>query len=230
MVGQTIRKVFCMKFNKIYAFGDSYIDNYHINKKAGIVSKKDRPKLWIEQLCEFYAPKFYYNYGHAGADSKSIMTEIEKHNFTKDDLIVVVLSNNPPSGVDNNLKYQEYILHLPCSKIIFHNDYLPEYESSYTFPLSLEEISTNEILSNIKEIKTRNYDKRIGHMSWINHDILFDSCVKMINGELDFHYHQFEFKFLTLDEAFHQDTESISKGFFRYPDEDNTYSELFIYD
>ena len=40
-----------MKFNKIYAFGDSYIDNYHINKKAGIVSKKDRPKLWIEQLC-----------------------------------------------------------------------------------------------------------------------------------------------------------------------------------
>ena len=109
MVGQTIRKVFCMKFNRIYAFGDSYIDNYHINKKTGFVSKKDRPKLWIEQLCEFYAPKSYYNYGQAGEDSKLIMTEIEKHNFTKDDLIVVVLSNNPPSGVDNNLKYQEYI-------------------------------------------------------------------------------------------------------------------------
>jgi len=35
-------------------------------------------------------------------------------------LIVAVLSNNPPSGVENNLEYQKYIMNLPCAKIIFH--------------------------------------------------------------------------------------------------------------
>ena len=218
-----------MEYHRIFAFGDSYVDNHLINKKSGIVSKNDRPKLWIEQLCSHYAPKFYYNYGHAGADSKTIISKIKQCEFKENDLIVVVLSNNPPSGVDDNLEYQKYILNLPCKKIIFHNDYLPIYESPFTFPLSLEIISTNEIISKMRDIKKRNYDKRIGHMSWINHDILLNCCLKMLNGEKDFHYHQFEFKFLTLDEAFHPDTDSVAKGFFKYP-EDKSYSEIFIYD
>tara|TARA_B100000949_G_C14272655_1_gene448072 strand:- start:680 stop:1300 length:621 start_codon:yes stop_codon:yes gene_type:complete len=205
-----------MKFDRIFVFGDSYVDNYRINKKSGIVPEIDKPKLWIERLVEFYAPNSYFNYGHAGSDSKSIIIEIKKHNFLKHDLIVAVLSNNPPSGVENNLEYQKYIMNLPCAKIIFHNDYLKEYKSPCTYPLSLEDISTNEILSNINEIKKRRYDRRIGHMSWINHDILFDSCIKMINGDNNFYYEQFEFKFLTLDEAFHPDTESISSGLFIY--------------
>ena len=71
----------------------------------------------------------------------------------------------------------------------------------------------------MRDIKKRNYDKRIGHMSWINHDILLNCCLKMLNGEKDFHYHQFEFKFLTLDEAkkFHLILIQLQKFFFKYP-------------
>ena len=198
-----------MAYHRIFAFGDSYIDNNRINKKSGYVSEKDKKKLWIEKIVNFYKPKYYFNYGKSGSDSKYTIEKIKKFNITnpfgflKDDLLIVVLSNNPYSGMKNNLQYQKYIIDLPCSKIIFHVNYLENYKSSNTFPLSLEKISYLEI--NAQKIDNKKYDKRINHLSWCNHQILFDCCVKFIEGHKNFYYEQFEYKFLNLNEAFHCD-------------------------
>lgn len=197
-----------MEYHRIFAFGDSYIDNIHINKKSGLVNDDDRPKMWIEKIVEFYKPRHYFNYGKSGSDSNFSIDKIKNfqicnpYGFAHDDLLIVVLSNNPNSGVRNNLEYQKYIIDLPCSKIIFHNEYNDEYKSKHTFPLSLEDISCHEIYE--KNINRR-YDKRVNHLSWINHQILFDCSIKFINGNKFFSYDDFEYKFLNINEAFHCD-------------------------
>ena len=111
---------------------------------------------------------------------------------------------------------QKYIEELSCSKIIFHNDYTEEYKSRNIFPLSLENISRYEINEKSDEIMKRRYDKRVNHLSWCNHKILFDCCVKFIDGNKYFSYDEFDYKFLKLDEAFHSETYESTKLPFIY--------------
>jgi len=211
-----------MEYHRIFAFGDSYIDNIRINKKSGLVDENDKPKMWIEKIVNFYKPRHYFNYGKSGSDSKYTIEKIKNfqlsnpYGFTDNDLLIVILSNNPPSDVDNNLNYQKYIEELSCSKIIFHNDYTEEYKSRNIFPLSLENISRYEINEKSDEIMKRRYDKRVNHLSWCNHKILFDCCVKFIDGNKYFSYDEFDYKFLKLDEAFHSETYESTKLSFIY--------------
>ena len=62
----------------------------------------------------------------------------------------------------------------------------------------------------------RRYDRRVNHLSWCNHQILFNCCLKFINGDKDFSYDEFEYKFLKLDEAFHSETYESTKLSFIY--------------
>lgn len=209
-------------YHRIFAFGDSYVDNNRINKKSGFVDEDDRYKIWTEKIINFYKPRHYYNYGKSGSDSKYTYEKIKNfqlcnpYGFTDNDLLIVVLSNNPPSDIKNNLKYQKYIEDLSCSKIIFHNNYIEDYKSKSTFPLSLENISLNEINEKSDEIRNRRYDKRVNHLSWCNHQILFDCCIKFISGDKYFSYDEFKSKFIKLDEAFHSETYVSTKLSFIY--------------
>ena len=83
----------------------------------------------------------------------------------------------------------------------------------YTFPLSLYDISNYEILSKQEEISKRRWDRRVNHLSWSNHNILCDCIIKMLNGFNNFYYDDFNFKFLSLDAAYHTELVENKKGF-----------------
>ena len=70
-----------MEYHRIFAFGDSYIDNIRINKKSGSVEENDRPKMWIEKIVDFYKPRHYFNYGKSGSDSEYTIEKIKNLTF-----------------------------------------------------------------------------------------------------------------------------------------------------
>ena len=86
-----------------------------------------------------------------------------------------------------------------------HVHYDEKLNHPFTFPLSLYDISMNEIYSNSDKVKNRRWDKRINHLSWNNHDILFECIIRMIKGDNNFSYDMFNSKFLSVDQAYHSD-------------------------
>jgi hypothetical protein len=198
-------------YYRLFIFGDSFADNKRLNThKGGIrnhfIPQEDLPKLWSEQLRFKINPREYYNYGKIAKGPMYSMNLIRKENFSKDDLIIVVLSfHDVPSNdlVEINLKNQNFIHSLNAKTLVFHVYYNEAFKHEYTFPLSLYNISYYEILSNLEEIYKRRWDKRVNHLSWINHDILCDCIISMLDNKNDFFYDDFEFKFLKLNEAYH---------------------------
>ena len=77
-----------MEYHRIFAFGDSYIDNIRINKKSGLVDENDKPKMWIEKIVNFYKPRHYFNYGKSGSDSDFSIEKIKNfQQFNDNDLL-----------------------------------------------------------------------------------------------------------------------------------------------
>tara|TARA_B100000949_G_C14108877_1_gene377472 strand:- start:21 stop:659 length:639 start_codon:yes stop_codon:yes gene_type:complete len=208
-------------YDRLFIFGDSFADNKRLNShKSGIrnhfVSQEELPKLWSEQLKTKINPREYYNYGKISRGPMYSMNLIRKEKFSKNDLIIVVLSfHNVPSNdlVEINLKNQNLIHSLNAKTLVFHVFYDEIFKHDYTFPLSLYDISNNEILSTMEEISKRRWDRRINHLSWTNHNILCDCVISMLNDKNDYYYDDFKFKFLKLDDAYHSKLVENKLGF-----------------
>jgi len=214
-----------MTFNQIFIFGDSFADNDRLNTyKGGIrdsnlhkVNKNDLSKLWTEKLKNNLNHSEYHNHGQIARGPYHTMNMIKKQTYTEEDLIVAVLSFHDVIDNDRlfeiNLKHQNYIHSLKAKTIILHVYYDEILKHEYTFPLSLYDISNYEILSKQEEISKRRWDRRVNHLSWTNHNILCDCILKMLNGFNNFCYDDFNFKFLSLDEAYHSELVENKKGF-----------------
>ena len=214
-----------MKFDKIFVFGDSFVDNLRLNTfKRGIrddethrVNQLELPKLWTEKIKRELNPNNFYNFGKIARGPNHTIDLIKKQKFKKEDLLIVVLSfhdicyDSMETLYLENLKNQNFIHSIDCTTLVFHGHYNEILFHKYTFPLSLIEISFNEILSSREKIYERRWDKRINHLSWENHEILYNCVIKMIKGENNFYYDDFEFKFLDLDDAYHDELTEESK-------------------
>ena len=166
------------------------------------------PRLWSEKLRAQLKPEVYFNFGITNTGPAYVMQKIKKIDFLEDDIVVTVLSIhdvNKPELIDFNLKNQNYIHNLPAKTIVLHVNYSEKLSHPYTFPFSLLDISWNEIDADRTEIKKRRWDKRINHLSWCNHDVLFDCILDMIDGNNKFTSDRFHKQFLSLDKAYHSD-------------------------
>ena len=227
VVGKKSREIFQqltggvkMTFDRIFLYGDSFVDNKRLNShkypiRKHYVSDEDLPKLWTEQLKSKINHNEFFNFGKIATGPTHTIDLIKEQNFSSNDLLIVNLSFHDifsvkESGFFNDLELykinfenQEYIHSLKCTTIVSHNYYDTIMEHQYTFPLSMNELSFNEIIAKYDDICQRRWDRRINHLSWKNHDILSNCILKMIDGFNDFNYYDFEYKFLTLDEAYH---------------------------
>ncbi len=199
---------FIERIERIFVFGDSFADNVRINKKSGYILQEHLHLIWSEKIKNFLKPKKYFNYGACATGPTHTINEIKKINFTENDLVIVILSFHDVDNdklFDINLKNQNFIHNLSAKTIVMHVHYDEKLCHPFTFPLSLYDISMNEIYSSLSEIQVRRWDKRINHLSWCNHEILFNCVIKMLDGFNDFYYDMFDFKFLNVDEAYHPD-------------------------
>ena len=197
-----------MIFKRIFIYGDSFVDNTRINKKSGKVLQKDLPLLWTERIKNYFKPKEYFNYGICATGPSHTVNEIKKVSFSDNDLLIAILSFHDADFkrlFDVNLENQSLIHDLPAKTIVMHVHYDEKLNHPFTFPLSLYDISMNEIYSNSDKVKNRRWDKRINHLSWNNHDILFECIIRMIKGDNNFSYDMFNSKFLSVDQAYHSD-------------------------
>ena len=211
-----------MTFDRIFLYGDSFIDNKRLNShkypiREHYVSDEELPKLWTEQLKLKINHNNFFNFGKIGTGPTHTIDLIKEQNFSSNDLLIVNLSFHDIFPTHDfelyeiNLENQKYIHSLKCTTIVSHNYYDKIMEHPYTFPLSMSELSLNEIIAKHDDIWQRRWDRRINHLSWKNHDILSNCIFKMINGFNDFNYYDFEYKFLTLDEAYHPELVSFKK-------------------
>lgn len=207
---------FGTRIRRLFIFGDSFADNYKINKKSGYVSPQDLSLLWTEKIKVHLNPEKYYNLGQCATGPTHTINRIKNINFFDNDLLIVILSFHDVD-VNNlfeiNLENQNYIHKLPAKTIVLHVYYNEKLSHPYTFPLSLFDISWNEIFSNYDDIKVRRWDKRVNHLSWCNHDILANCVLEMLGGNNKFFYDIFNFKFLKLDDAYHPDLYNSNTAF-----------------
>ena len=215
------------RLNRIFVFGDSYVDDRRPNsfkKDEGRISLiQDQDKLWTHQVKNHLQPLQFYNFGKIGKGPRHTIHSINRQNhfrkFDKNDLLIVVFSfqDAPFDEIyEINLEYQKYIQSLPSQVLIFHCYYDIIFNDQNVFPLSLIDISNNEIVANHSDISSRRTDKRINHLSWVNHDILYNCVIKMLLGFNQFNYSDFEYKFLDLDEAYEPELREPSLKAFIY--------------
>ncbi len=215
------------RINRVFVFGDSYVDDKRPNgfkKDEGRLSLiHDQNKLWTHQLKNYLQPTQFYNFGKIGRGPRHTIHSINRQNhfrkFEKNDLLLVVFSfqDVPFDNIyEINLIYQKYIQSLPSQVLIFHCYYDIIFEDQNVFPLSLIDISNNEIIAKHADIASRRTDKRINHLSWVNHNILYNCAIQMLSGFNQFEYSDFEYKFLDLDEAYESELREPSQKAFIY--------------
>lgn len=191
---------------RLIIVGDSFADNSRINKKSGYVTEEQLPLLWTEQLKLQLHPDQYYNFGTCATGSSVAIQHVRDMQVQSSDILIAILSvHDSDDHIFENLGYQEEIHSLPAHTIVMHVDYDERLAHPYTLPLSLMDISWNEIRASYDEIKTRRWDKRVNHLSWVNHINLQESVLSMLGSNNEIGYDDFEFKIITLDEAYHPD-------------------------